>query len=73
MESDLDKVENHDKEGVLDRRFYAARLYACDLDENFVHLSIAKGNGMGKLNRKDIDSLIDIIKEIADKMDQCKI
>lgn len=66
----LDKVENHDKEGLMDRRFYGGSLYACDFDKNFVHLSITKGNGMAKLNREDIDSLIVVLHEITTKMDQ---
>lgn len=69
-EKNLDKVENHDTEESMDRRFYAGRFYASDWDENFVHLSITQGNGMAKLNRKDIDSLIEVFHEVATKMDQ---
>lgn len=68
-ETYLDKVSNYDEEGKIIRSFYGGDFHAYNMDKNFVHLSIAQGNGMAKLNRKDVENLKGIIDEVLAKMD----
>lgn len=67
---DLYKVitENKGADTVI-TKFYGGRCYATDIQKNFVHLHIGSGNGCAKFNRKDIDSLIELLKELSTKMD----
>jgi hypothetical protein len=72
MRADMDQVENHDTEGAMDRRFYSGQFIASHIDDNFAFVSLTKGSAMAKLNRKDVDSLISILHELGEKMDQYK-
>lgn len=71
--NNLDNIINKDSNGKMSRQFYHGHFSADDIESNFVHICLTyQGGAMAKLNRKDIDSLIDILKELAGIMDKLK-
>ena len=68
----VNEVINEDKDNQIRRVFYSGELHATDIDSNFIHISLTKGSWYCKMNRKDLDSLTDIIEELKTKMDSFK-